>query len=538
MPNGIRFARRRMRIDLESVAPGQTFRSKLCIIGAGVAGLTLAAKLADSAVDVCLLEAGGLQYEDRCQQLYDAEMAGHRHSGTTLGRFRVFGGSSTRWGGQLLPYTDDVFHPPPELNLPDWPIDLSDIDPYYAEVGRLLGASQQPFTDDLLRAFSQGQPFQSADVRLRYSKWAPFGKRNLARTLGKTCSDSSRVTVFLHANVKSIELAPGGTHIRSVIVQNPARQCSRFEASLFILSAGTIETCRLLLSSSEVAPEGVGNDRDQVGRYFHDHLSVEAAALSDATRRRVLRYFTPRFTGGTLHTPKLEASAQLRAKGKLLSVMAHFPIEEPEDSGFRAVQQTLRQMQSGNFDKKFYKSVVALPTASVQIAKLVIDSRFYKKRSVSEEAKVTLHLDCEQRPQAESRIRLGQSRDSLGMRRALVDWRISEEERHTISAYAAVINRIFTDNNIGELTWHPELFETDKTWLRFASDTFHMMGGTRMGTSPSTSVVDKNLKVHGIDNLYIASCSVFPTGGSSNPTFTMMALTLRLADKLRRACLP
>jgi len=60
------------------------------------------------------------------------------------------------------------------------------------------------------------------------------------------------------------------------------------------------------------------------------------------------------------------------------------------------------------------------------------------------------------------------------------------------------------------------------------------MGTTRAHFSPKHGVVDANLKVHGVANLYIAGSSVFPTGGASNPTFTLVALTLRLAQHLAR----
>ena len=63
----------------------------------------------------------------------------------------------------------------------------------------------------------------------------------------------------------------------------------------------------------------------------------------------------------------------------------------------------------------------------------------------------------------------------------------------------------------------------------------HLMGTTRMGTNPSTSVVDRDCRVHGYRNLFIASSSVFPTTGYANPTLTIVALALRLADTLVKA---
>ncbi len=142
----------------------------------------------------------------------------------------------------------------------------------------------------------------------------------------------------------------------------------------------------------------------------------------------------------------------------------------------------------------------------------------------------------QQKPNANSRIRISQERDILGMPKAIVDWHISSDEQRTIQFYATVIDRFLNDVGVGPLRWAPELSKPDDSWLRLTSDTYHAMGGTRMGTDPKSSVVDSNLQVHGVPNLFVASCSVFPGGGSSNPTFTLMALTLRLGAHLADIC--
>ena len=98
--------------------------------------------------------------------------------------------------------------------------------------------------------------------------------------------------------------------------------------------------------------------------------------------------------------------------------------------------------------------------------------------------------------------------------------------------FAKTIDSVLRGMGVAGLKWYPEIHGLGEEWLGRATDTFHMMGGTRMGPDPGSSVVDENLRVHGIENLYIASCSTFPSGGSSNPTFTLMALTLRLKDRI------
>jgi choline dehydrogenase-like flavoprotein len=196
---------RRMLIDLEE--PGAVKeavqRSRVCIVGAGVAGLVLATRLASRGVIVHLLEGGGRANEGRSQSLYEALMAKLRHTGTTKGRFRLLGGSSTRWGAQLLPFTPDIYHPPAYVPSPAWPIDDSELKPYYAEIERLMRVDSLPLAGDgfydAMGIASADRPpteFLGDDLRLRFSKWAPFGARNLAGTLACRPRQATRLRSF------------------------------------------------------------------------------------------------------------------------------------------------------------------------------------------------------------------------------------------------------------------------------------------------------------------------------------------------------
>jgi choline dehydrogenase-like flavoprotein len=152
------------------------------------------------------------------------------------------------------------------------------------------------------------------------------------------------------------------------------------------------------------------------------------------------------------------------------------------------------------------------------------------RRFVSDRAQIIVHADVEQRPNSESRVRLTPELDAVGMRRAVLDWKISDEEHETLRCFALELKKLFQERGLANLKLRSELSD-DGVLKQSRQDAFHMMGGLRMGTDSSSSVVDSTLKVHGIRNLRVVSCAVFPTGGSSNPTFTMLSLGLRLADQ-------
>lgn len=525
-----------MQVDLDRGAlPGQ-FRSEFCIVGGGIAWLLLASRIGKCGGHVHLLDAGGLELENRSQELYEAISLGKPHTGITEGRFRAFGGSSTRWGGQLLPYTEDVLAPPTFLEMPQWPIATEDIAPYYEEVPSVLGASSIPFGSDLLRQFGQVAPFDSQDVRLRFSKWAPFSRRNLAKTLGAECLKNGRITIYLHANVVSVRLNSNGKTVLAVEVKNYGGEKFVFRAGTYVICTGTIESSRLLLASTSECRQGVGNEFDQVGQYFHDHVGVHAADFSAADHQRIVRCFIPWIKSGTLHTAKLEATRKLRERLRLFSVMVHFPIEEPEDSGVARLRNLLRCIQRGKLDDQMWFNLTRLPAASLDIARVVYSAKVRHRRRVSWKASMALHLNVKQKPDAESRVMLSDESDALGVRKAVVQWKISQEKYRTVREYAGVVDHLLRESFLVKPCWNRNVLDSYEGFLTEAKGTYHMMGGTRMGTDPKHSVVDSDLKVHGIDNLHVVvvSCSVFPTGGSSNPTFTMMALALRKAAVLTK----
>ncbi len=127
--------------------------------------------------------------------------------------------------------------------------------------------------------------------------------------------------MYLHAQVVELLLALDGARVEAVVVRTPSGKTVRFEADEVVLAAGTVETARLMLASRSVATEGVGNANDQVGRNFHDHVTLPAATLTGVARARVVSELRPwvffaggigDVRGGTLHSVKLEASRELR----------------------------------------------------------------------------------------------------------------------------------------------------------------------------------------------------------------------------------
>jgi choline dehydrogenase-like flavoprotein len=522
-------------IDLHSLPADQEFQCDLLIVGAGIAGLVLADSLRASGRQVDVLEAGGEALELASQSLYAAEMAGSPHLGTTMGRFRVYGGSSTRWGGQLLPLVPHDFTSRSHVPHSGWPLDPTELCPYLFECETLLGVNHLPYNSELFEHLPRPCPVISDDDLLpRFSKWAPFRCRNVARTLGRRCQQDHTTRIFLHASVTAINLHPDGRYVEGVQVRTLHGASFRFLARQVVIAAGTIETTRLLLASRSVHSAGIGNHSDQLGRWFHDHLSVKAAVLQPRLRRDLLQRLAPWYFGATRHTLKLESTPAWQSRQGCLNVMGHLVFESPHNSGFSWLRQQLQARQSGAIADHPVPApyLQQLPSELTDVAYLGWKRLVRHRRWCPASGVITLFIDTEQQPNSESRICLSENRDALDMPKAVVQWRWGDSERHSFAAYRQLFERQWQAWNFGPINWL-ETFEPGSGWEADVRDTYHLMGGTRMSVDPSHGVVDAQLRVHHLDNLFVSSCSVFPTGGSSNPTLTLMKLTLRLAERLR-----
>jgi choline dehydrogenase-like flavoprotein len=528
-----------MEIDLAtSEPPSEAVRSQVCVVGAGIAGLVLARKLALAGVDVVVLEAGGRSIEEGGQRLFAAaELKGQAHVGTTEGRFRVFGGTSLRWGGQVLAMAEDGAVDGADA----WPVGTEELRPFVAEAERLLEVGTLPFeANGFFRAIGAPVPAMLGELRgvdARVSKWMAFPRRNLAPTLGKDLL--TRARVYLHAQAVELLLAKDGERLAAVMVRTPAGKMVRFEADEVVLAAGTVETSRLLLASRSVAAEGVGNAHDQVGRNFHDHVTLPAATLTGVARARVVSELRPwvyfaggmgDVRGGTLHSVKLEASRELRERLGLNPILAHIAIVEPEGSGIAVVREMLTSLQRGEFGKALTTHALKIPGAMLDGARLVLGAKLRHRRFISDGAVLKLQFNVAQDRPSRSRVLLGDGVDATGMPEVVVDWRVSRQEVGTMRRYAAHLKGEFEAMGLTGVEWAPGMF--DDAAVLGLEDARHAMGGACMGADPRTSVVDAEMTAHGVRNLSIASAATFPDGSAQLPTLTMMALALRLADRL------
>lgn len=516
-----------METDLQSAdAAGGPSRTQVCIIGAGIAGLVLAQRLSKQGITVALLEAGGLGLEESGQTGFsEVTLKGHPHRGTAEGSFRVFGGLSLRWGGQLLPMPHET----------TWRVSAEELAPYAAEAEEMLGVDGLSYDGgSFFEQVQQPIPGLLADLRgfyLGLSKWVPFARRNLAETLGKALRKDRHVMIYRKATVTELLPDASGARIQAVVARNRDGRAIQHEAEQFVIAAGTVETVRLLLVSRSASPAGIGNSHGQVGRNFHDHLTLPVATVTGAARQRLLHELRPWTVRGTTHSIKLYADAVLRERLGLNPVLAHITIEEPEDSGVALVRQLLLRKQLAAWK---IGSASAILRAVADAARLGWHARVQGRRFVSRSARVQLTVNAAQDAPSPSRISLSETADSNGMNKAVVEWHITENELLTLRRFTGHLKEQL--GGLDGIEWSAAL--EDGVWPKSIDDARHAMGGACMGEDARSSVVNDALCVHGVENLSVASAAVFPDGSPQLPTLTLLALTLRLAERLAGQLVP
>ncbi len=497
----------------------------VCIVGAGAAGIVLALELAHCGKHVLLLEGGGSSLEDAAQEPYQSFVEGCAHRGIHEGRFRAHGGTTHKWGGQILELDAWDFEEHPWIEGSGWPFPKSTLTPFYEralELEDVAGAIR----DDCAVWKRLGEKEPSLRDAVPYlSRWCP--EPNFAHLHRQTLAESTSIHVWLHSNV--VELLMEDERATGVRARTQTGKEVIFTGREYIFCLGAIESSRFFLQPRQGALPW--NHSGMVGRHFQDHIDCNAATVTAQSPSSVHKAFDSIFLDGYKYQPKIKLSTEDQREEQVLSAAAGLSFAGTHAERLATARTAALHISRGRWNQITPKDVAAIarntPLLLRQAYRYARSHRSYQPAS----AAISLRIHCEQEPCSASRITLDGRRDSLGMLRTRLDWRISSLELRTIRAMTQVAQKALT--GIAEVNPCAG-FDEDSELAARCEDSFHHMGGMRMDSSPSRGVVDPKLKLHGVCNTWICSSAVFPTSGFSNPTHTLLALAVRLAHHVAR----
>ena len=528
----------------------------VCVVGAGPCGALIAANLATAGHDVVVLEAG--ERFDLDENNHRQEMAlrtdprtaiwnmgGEREAYTVSGdtgydlnarRVKGIGGSTLHWGATVPRFHPADFEMQTRHGVyEDWPISYADLEPYYLEAEHEMGAagSPSPFGGGRSGPFPMDpHPFSHSDhifdaacddlgIELHHLPRAinsdGFDDRSACvgyGTCNPVCPSGAKYTAAVHIDraeragatilaetpVQRLEHDPPGEHIERAIIKHDGED-RKLEASLFVLAAGAIENPRLLLlSKSQTYSNGLANTSGLVGRRFMEHVAIRAQGRIDAPTRQHLIGF------GTSQTQQFYGYD-----------------DGPEGSILITPSNTAGASPLG-LALETRPNVGAMLGGEIPTEKKWGDAFLDAAQSTMEGAlEISAGTQIEGSP--DNRIALDESTTDVHGN-PVPDIRISVDTRATdiLERAEAQIVEILEATGAYDIS---TVFTPENAFF-----TNHQTGTTRMGTDPENSVVDPTLQTHDVSNLYITGGSTFVTGGPANPTLTMAAVSLRLAEEL------
>lgn len=463
------------------------------VAGSGPAGLSLALRLVKNGQKVAVLEAGGLQYSQQSQDNYLAGDMGYEWAPFVFNRLRFLGGTSNHWAGRCRPFDRFDFEPKSEYyEQTNWPISFDEVDQYLGDAKEILDLGRDtPFVarpgTEALESFYADKFLKSPPTR--------FNSKYLDQI-----ESSENLDVYINANVTDIRLGAGSTAVSHLVVNNYQKESFKFTAANFALAMGALETPRLLLNCNSQHSGGLGNGGDMVGRCFMEHINVHS----------MLEFYP--------------STSKWEGIDKMAFYTDHeFAREQQIGCSNVALTKAADLVVHGR--AKGIKRAMARRACDWGQEKTL--ARVFDFKCPGQGIAGTL---MEQFPDRENRVYLSSQVDDFGLRRLDLNWHLSARDKHSIRTIAQRFAVQATDAGLGRFKLPDYVFDTAAK-IPVAPHAHHM-GTTRMAESETDGVVDRDCKVFGTDNLFVAGASVFPRGGSNNPTMPGVQLALRLADHL------
>ena len=538
---------------LDDGGQGILEKTDVCIVGAGPVGIAVALECERRGLTVTLLESGSDGFDADAQALSTMEVVDPRHHAPSdLAVRRALGGTSLIWCGRCVPYDDIDFERREHVAESGWPIEHQDIARHYA-----VATSQLDCGKPVFRAPAEGGGGSSEEVHLdSLERWCRQINSRLAHSHRLT--ESAKLRIHLKCTVVDFRFADDGERLEGVVVASgDARRL--VTAHHYVLAGGGIECTRLLLHAQTTWPRKFGGVDGPLGRFYQGHVFGRIADI----------VFTDRAIGGSFDyfqdeegfytRRRITIDAETQRRRRLLNI-AFLP-DNPwfydhghgsgilsliylllacEPIGRRLLPEAIRLQQIGPEPRRYLPhlaNILAdLPGTAVSAMRIVRQRFLQSTRKPgfvdNRKHRYPLYYHGEHAPNPNSRVRLSGERDALGLPRVAVDLRFADVDAHSVIASHALLDEWLRRKAIGRLEYFDAPEERCARVLEQACDGYHQIGLTRMSSSPRQGIVDVNCKAHDVDNLFVASSSVFPTSGQANPTLLAVAMAARLAEHL------
>lgn len=452
----------------------------VAIIGSGPAGISCALKLLGDDIKVAVLEGGGEYYSKESLEPYKGHTIGDKYFDLQRARQRFFGGSSNHWSGWCRTLDDFDFDYKSYQEIANWPINKTHLAPYLDQASKILEI-KDTYDDQVIDS-------QFGIKKISYNRSPPvqFGKKY------KHIFQSSNQDLYLNANL--INLKKNGSIFNSGFFQSFSGNSLKIKSKVFVLATGGIENSRLMLALNQKNAGALFNKDMPIGNYWmeHPHFIIGKSLIPRGWKDRYLS-----LTGSKKRELGI-LNCRIRFDGNI-----------------------------GQFGLN--KMIRDIACYAPETGKYMYD--LMERQLV---CGATIHAAWEQAPSKNNKISLSNTdKDIFGIPRPILHYKKSAFDKKTVYESIKQIASFGNSLSYSKI----KLFDFVSSLGAYPDNDelagYHHLGGTRMSDSNEIGVVNRNLRVHGTDNFYVAGSSVFPSGGHANPTLSIVQLSLRLGQHIK-----
>jgi choline dehydrogenase-like flavoprotein len=506
---------------------------KYCVIGSGPAGTTIAEELSEKGHSVSIIESGVDEPDDSIQKLNKLNSSGYPLRPDFVNRLRMLGGTSNLWPGRCMPFEPIDFQERPWIAHSGWPISFSEYKQYLPAAAKKLGVLSKKVTELTSNPEAYSEYIDTQKLSIKYALWGKGAKRFRENYQDKKNDNLTLISGFTVTNFVFDET---GVQLRQIKAQNLAGKVITINADKFVLTCGGIENARMLLLAKQQNTQAKFSN-ENIGRFYMDHPRAVKGhiVLND-------KVDWSHFLGHPIHQGiqqlGIGLSDKMQADKKLLNSYIYFEpfanelLAKGYDSSVQVLKRVLRKGHTGkrlDFSNMTKISDLVYQLTPKEVLPNWLYRIYFNLRKLVKTHKRDLMIinHCEQFPDPNSRITLTDELDAFGNPYANLHWVINDLDVVSLQVTQQILAQWIKEQDFGELVSEP----MDLTKNDF-QDASHHIGTTRMSKCNEDGVVDTNLKVHDIDNLYVCGSSIFPTSGSCNPTWSIVAFSIRLAKHL------
>jgi choline dehydrogenase-like flavoprotein len=551
-----------MHVDSAEISPDSHLEADVAVVGAGPAGIVVALELARAGRNVLLIDSGGDSRQADTQRLGD--LVGHdpAHVSMALATSRQLGGASNLWGGRCVPFDPVDFAPRELVAESTWPVSYEELEPYFQRACDWCVCGEAVFDARDVPGLAERSlvpGFPDGGVRASsLERWSL--PTNFGREYRSALKDTPGLTLITNLTCTEVVCDLGRARVGHLRAKSLDGRSVTISASRYVLACGGLEVTRLLLASDRSHPGGLGNHSGHLGRWYMAHVESRIARVHFTTPPAETIYGHERDPAGVYVRRRLTFSADCQTKERLPNVaiwLVNPNIGDPEHGngilsfvylmlaspfGRLFVAEGIRQahIKTGNpVSKSRHLSNVVRDLPSALRFALEFGYRRFLRRGrkvpgffVPSAANVyPLLYHGEHLPNFQSRVEATPDRDAVGMPRLRTRLLFGEEDIAGVLRAHRCLDAYLREHKLGHVEY---LYDDTETAIReqlFGG--YHQAGTTRMSILPQDGVVDRDLAVHGFDDLHVASSATFVTSGQANSTFMLVVFALRLADHLR-----